>query len=245
MRITRRRPSPAMVVALIALFVALGGPAEAKKRLIDGGLHPQGQRHRPADQERLGRQGRPEQGAVRSLTRHAGRLGGLGADRRRPGARARSGRRIRGPRSSPPGAVTASKLAADSIGGGSVANGSLQTVDIGSFTGSRAGADSCVHRDEPCQARHGAATPPAVSPTSPTTSSSVSPPGDWADNVVVTRQAGGRATDPRSSPAGSAPSGRASLRLARPDDLPLRHLRRALGPVGRFLPAPYEAPRRI
>ena len=27
-----------MVVALIALFVALGGPAEAKKRLMDGGL---------------------------------------------------------------------------------------------------------------------------------------------------------------------------------------------------------------
>src|SRR5213078_3092993 len=36
MRITRRRPSPAMVVALIALFVALGGPAQAK-HLIDGG----------------------------------------------------------------------------------------------------------------------------------------------------------------------------------------------------------------
>ena len=32
--------------------------------------------------------------------------------------------------------MTASKLAADSVGGGSVANGSLQTVDIGSFTGS-------------------------------------------------------------------------------------------------------------
>src|SRR4051812_49717878 len=36
MRFTRRRPSPAMVVALIALFVALGGPAQAK-RVIDGG----------------------------------------------------------------------------------------------------------------------------------------------------------------------------------------------------------------
>ena len=35
MRLIRRRPSPAMVVALIALFVALGGPAQAK-RVIDG-----------------------------------------------------------------------------------------------------------------------------------------------------------------------------------------------------------------
>src|SRR5689334_8266974 len=30
-----RRPSPAMVVALLALFVALGGPAQAR-RLVDG-----------------------------------------------------------------------------------------------------------------------------------------------------------------------------------------------------------------
>ena len=37
MRILRRRPSPAMVVALIALFVALGGPADARK-LLDGKL---------------------------------------------------------------------------------------------------------------------------------------------------------------------------------------------------------------
>ena len=29
-----RRPSPALVVALIALFVALGGPAQAKKLLV-------------------------------------------------------------------------------------------------------------------------------------------------------------------------------------------------------------------
>lgn len=31
---TRRRPSPALLVALLALFVALGGPAEAKKLLV-------------------------------------------------------------------------------------------------------------------------------------------------------------------------------------------------------------------
>ena len=37
MRKMLRRPSPAMVVALLALFVGLGGPAEARK-LIDGKL---------------------------------------------------------------------------------------------------------------------------------------------------------------------------------------------------------------
>ena len=55
-----------------------------------------------ADQERHGRQGRPEQGRRALADRHAGALGALGADRRRPGARARPGRRGRGPGASSP-----------------------------------------------------------------------------------------------------------------------------------------------
>ena len=84
--------------------------------------------------------------------------------------------------------MTASKLAADSIGGGSVANGSLQTVDIGSFTGSvnvdfgpfDARSNRCQVAEAPADGR------PAAAPTSPTTSSSVSPPAGWSDFLIVT-----------------------------------------------------------
>ena len=89
--------------------------------------------------------------------------------------------------------MTASKLAADSIGGGSVANGSLQTVDIGSFTGSlRPVPDFAFTRDAPCAARQGAATPAGGQPNIADDVVMVSPPGDWDDNVVLTaRPAGG------------------------------------------------------
>src|SRR4051812_27609375 len=135
MRFTRRRPSPAMVVALIALFVALGGPAQAK-RVIDGGSIRKG--------TITSRQIKNGSVAKADLSKTA--VSSLTAT---PPSSVRSGQIADGQVLAPdlglgsvgagqlaPGAVTASKLAPDSIGGGSVANGSLQTVDIGSFTGS-------------------------------------------------------------------------------------------------------------
>ena len=124
-----------MVVALIALFVALGGPAQAK-RVIDGGSIRKGTI--TSKQIKNGSVAKADlsKTAVRSLTAT-------------PASSVRSAQIADGQVLAPdlgpgsvgqgqlaPGAVTASKLAADSIGGGSVANGSLQTVDIGSFTGS-------------------------------------------------------------------------------------------------------------
>ena len=235
MRTLRRRPSPAMVVALIALFVALGGPAQAKKRLMDGGLIRKGTVTSRADQERLRREGRPEQGSGALAERHAGQLRGVRADHRRPGARARSGRRIGGPDQLAAGAVTASKLAGDSIGGGSVANGSLQTVDIGSFTGSLRPVPDFAFTSRRRRARRVRRRPPPreASPTSPTTSSWSRRP---ATGTTTWSSAPGRPPGTRSasSPAGSHRG--AEPLIARPDDPALRHLRRALaGLRGRFL----------
>ena len=91
------------------------------------------------------------------------------------------------PTSSPPGAVTASKLAADSIGGGSVANGSLQTVDIGSFTGS-VNVDFGQFDIGPnrCQVAEAPAAPAGGDPNIADDVVAVSPPAGWSDFLILT-----------------------------------------------------------
>jgi hypothetical protein len=182
-----------MVVALIALFVALGGPAEAKKRLIDGSLLRKNSVTGRTIKNGSVTKADLSKSAVRSLTatparsvRSAQIVDGqvLAAD---------LGAGAVGQNHLAAGAVAASKLAPDSIGGGSVANGSLQTVDIGSFTGSlRPVPDFAFTVAEPCQARQGAAIPNGGQPNIADDIIVVTPPGDWDDNVVITaRPAGG------------------------------------------------------
>jgi hypothetical protein len=85
-----------------------------------------------------------------------------------------------------PGAVTASKLAPDSIGGGSIANGSLQTVDIGSFTGSVnvnfGQFDSDQNR---CQVVETPALPAGGNPNLADDVVAVSPPAGWSDFLIL------------------------------------------------------------
>ena len=236
-----------MVVALIALFVALGGPAQAK-RLIDGASIRKGTI--TTKQIKNGSLAKADlsKAAVRSLTAT-------------PASSVRSAQIVDGQVLAPdlgagsvgqsqlaPGAVTASKLAADSVGGGSVANGSLQTVDIGSFTGSvNVDFEPVRRRSKPLPggARHPAAVQRAAAPTSPTMSSRSPRPPGWSDFLIVTgKPAPGNVI--RIVACWSAPAAHTGRPEPAADDLPLRHLRRAVGiAAGRFLPAPYEAPRRI
>jgi hypothetical protein len=186
MRIIRRRPSPAMVVALIALFVALGGPAQARK-LLDGSLLRKGSVTGRAIKDHSIAKADLTVGTVRSLTATPAKsigsaqlmdgqvlapdlgLGAVGAGQ--------LGR----------GAVTASKLAGDSVGASSVANGSLQTVDIGSFAGSlRPVPDFAFTRSEPCQVRQCGAIAAGGQPNISDDVVAVTPPADWPDTVVVT-----------------------------------------------------------
>ena len=174
-----------MVVALIALFVALGGPAEAK-RLIDGGLIRTG--------TITGRQIKNGSVAKADLTRSTVRsLTATPANSVRSAQIADGqvlapdlGAASVGPGQLAPGAVTASKLAADSIGGGSVANGSLQTVDIGSFTGSVTVDFGLFDSANQCQV---AETPAMAAGGQPTIADDVvlvSPPAGWSDFLIVT-----------------------------------------------------------
>jgi hypothetical protein len=182
-----------MVVALIALFVALGGPAQAKKRLMDGGLIRKSTV--TGRQIKNGSVAKADltKGAVRSLTTTPANSVGSAQIVDGQVLAPDLGAASVGSNQLAAGAVTASKLAADSIGGGSVANGSLQTVDIGSFTGSlRPVPDFAFTVAEPCQARQGAAIPNGGQPNIADDIIVVTPPGDWDDNVVITaRPAGG------------------------------------------------------
>ena len=186
MRFTRRRPSPAMVVALIALFVALGGPAQAK-RVIDGGSIRKGTI--TSKQIKNGSVAKADlsKTAVRSLT--ATPPSSVGSAQIADGSVLAPdlGLGSVGPGQLATGAVTGSKLAADSVGGGSVANGSLQTVDVGSFAGSvnvdfglfDAGSNRCQVAEAPAMATGG-------SPNIADDVVVVSPPAGWSDFLIVT-----------------------------------------------------------
>jgi hypothetical protein len=185
MRIIRRRPSPAMVVALIALFVALGGPAQARK-LVDGKLLRKGSVTSRAIKNGSLAKADLSKAAVSSLmstpvnsVRTQQILDGqvLAPD---------IGAGAVGTGQLGAGAVTASRLAADSVGGGSVANGSLQTVDIGSFAGAISVPNFTFTSANPCQAAEAAATPTGGEPNIADDIVAVTPPAGWPDTVVVT-----------------------------------------------------------
>ena len=175
-----------MVVALIALFVALGGPAQAK-RLIDGG----------SIQKSTITSKQIKNGSVAKADLTKAAVSSLTAT---PASSVRSAQIADGSVLAPdlglgsvgqgqlaPGAVTASKLAADSIGGGSVANGSLQTVDIGSFTGSvNVDFPAFNDTDRRCQVVETPAMPAGGSPSLSDDVVVVSPPAGWSDFLSVT-----------------------------------------------------------
>ena len=123
-----------MIVALIALFVALGGPAQARK-LLDGSALRKGSVTGRAIKDHSLAKADLTTAAVRSLTATPANSVGPAQIIDGQVTAPDLGANAVGATQLAPGAVTASKLAADSVGGGSVANGSLQTVDIGSFTG--------------------------------------------------------------------------------------------------------------
>jgi hypothetical protein len=180
-----------MVVALIALFIALGGPAEAKRRLMDGGLIRKG--------TVTGREIKNGSVAKADLTKAAVRALSATPARSVGSAQIIDGQVLApdlgagsvGPGQLAAGAVTASKLATDSVGGGSVANGSLQTTDIGSFAGA-VQVDFDNFASQTCQATRDPNTGPPVAvpaggqPNIADDVVVVSPPSGWPDNVLVT-----------------------------------------------------------
>jgi hypothetical protein len=179
-----------MVVALIALFIALGGPAQAKKVINGNLLGKNTVTGRAVKNGSLAKADlskaaiksleRTPSNSVRSTSIVDGQV--LAAD---IGAGAVTSTALAA------GSVTSSKLAADSIGGGSVANGSLQTLDIGSFAGA-VSVDSFLPftPTAPCQAFPAAATPTGGQPNIADDVIVVTPPSSWPETVVVTAKPG-------------------------------------------------------
>jgi hypothetical protein len=173
-----------MVVALIALFIALGGPAQAK-RVINGKLLGKGTVTGRAIKNGSLAKADLSKAAVKSLERTPSKSVGsaqivdgqvLAPDL---GANAVTSNALAA------GAVTASKLAANSVGGGSVANGSLQTLDIGSFAGAVSVPTFTFTTGAPCQTAEAPATPTGGQPNIADDVVLVSPPSGFPDTVVV------------------------------------------------------------
>jgi len=115
----KRRPSFAAVVALLALFVALGGPAEAQRLLGKGSVTSRAVKDRSLNVNDLSRK------AVRRL--QATRNNSITA------AKLANGSVTRGKLAA--GAVGTEAIADGSIVGADLANGSLSAAELGRFWG--------------------------------------------------------------------------------------------------------------
>jgi hypothetical protein len=184
-----------MLVALVALFVALGGPAQAS-RLITGrsianhsitavDLSRKTQRYLRQTPSRSVRSAQIADGQVLAGDLGAGAVGSASvADGSLVGADLAPG--TVGPAQLAPGAVSASRLAGSSVSGASVADGTLQTVDVGSFAGSVSVDFDAFTGPKVCQGADFAPTP--AGPGAANIADDVvviTPPAGWSDWVVV------------------------------------------------------------
>ncbi len=115
----KRRPSAALVVALLALFVALGGPAEAQKLLGRGDVDSRVVKDHSLRTRDLSRR------AVRELRET--RNGSITEAKIANGAIT--------PGKLGAGAVGTGAIADSAVGGTQIANGSISAADLGRFWG--------------------------------------------------------------------------------------------------------------
>ena len=115
----KRRPSFATVIALLALFIALGGPAEAQRLLSKGSVDSRAVKDRSIK--------------TRDLSRSTVRALRATPDGSVTEAKIRNGTVTPGKLAA--GAVTTPAIADSAVGGAQVANGSLSAADLGRFWG--------------------------------------------------------------------------------------------------------------
>jgi hypothetical protein len=194
----RRRPSAAMVVALLALFVALDGPATAA-RLIDGGAIKRNSigstqiRNRSLGTQDLSKAAVKTLQATPSKSVDATKIlaGAVGTRAIAPKAidGTKLGDGVIGMSQLGAGAVTSSKIAGGAVGAGAVADGGLQTRDVGDFYGSVL-VDFTPFAPNTCQvAKDIAPQPSAVGQANAIGDDVVSvSPGTtgWPDPIVIT-----------------------------------------------------------
>jgi hypothetical protein len=129
-----RRPTPAMLVALLALFVALGGPAQAR-RLVDGGDIKKGTVRSKQIKDRTIALRDLNPAVVRQLMltptnsiTEGMLLNGAVTANKLGGSSVTAGK-LAG------GAVTAGAIADGAVTGPKIADGSLTTADVARFSG--------------------------------------------------------------------------------------------------------------
>jgi hypothetical protein len=125
----KRRPSFAACVALLALFVALGGPAEAQRLLSKGSVTSVSIKDRSVKLRDLNRKTVRQLQATRNNAITEAKLanGAVTPGKLAPGAV--------GTAAIADGSVGAVDIATGSVGGAQVANGSLTAADLGRFWG--------------------------------------------------------------------------------------------------------------
>jgi hypothetical protein len=211
----RRRPSSAMVVALLALFVALDGPATAA-RLIDGrSIKANSITNKQIRNGTLGTQDLSKTALKRLQATPAGSItakqlapkavdgskladGAVGAAALAPAAidASKVADGAIGPGQLGMGAVTASKVGDGAVGAAAVADGGLQTRDLGDFFGS-VSVDFDPFLPNSCQVAPDIAPQPAAPAQGNMISDdvvSVSPSAGWPDPLVVTGNPGANNT---------------------------------------------------
>ncbi len=189
-----RRPSIPTAIAVLALFVALDGPAHAE-RLINGKLLRKGTVTSRAIKDRtiqardLSRPAYRDLKAVRNDAITSSKLapGAVTANKLATGAVGASAIADRSVGADRPraGAVGAAQLAPNSVGGGSVVDGSLAANDLARFYG------RFTMPSRPCPGAPAGPAPrpgsrPSVPrPTSRATSCSPRPDSRWADELLT------------------------------------------------------------
>jgi hypothetical protein len=140
----KRRPSAALIVALLALFVALGGPAEAQRLLTGNNVKNRSLQVKDLSRKAVRELKRTPRGSVRARALAGGAVtsvkladsavtpakiaaGAVGASQLAPGAV--------GQRELRAGAAGAAQLADGAVNGAKVADGSLDARDTTRFAG--------------------------------------------------------------------------------------------------------------
>jgi hypothetical protein len=207
----RRRPSPAFIVAMIALFVALDGPATAA-RLIDGrSIRKNTITTKQVRNRSLGTADLSSAAIKRLRLTPAASIGskqlGDGAvtgSKLAPGAVGSDAIADRGvltgdladasvgPTQLAPDAVTPSRVADGAIGAMAIADGGLQTRDVGDFYGS-VSIPFAPFPPNTCQVAKDIVPQPSAPGQGNVISDdvvSVSPAAGWPDPIVVTGNPG-------------------------------------------------------
>jgi hypothetical protein len=180
-----------MVVALLALFVALDGPAIAA-RLIDGrSIKRNSITHQQIRNGTIGSQDLSK-AALKALRATA--PGSIGANQLAANAvdASKLADGAAGPAQLAQNAVTSSKLAVGAVGATAVADGGLQTRDLGDFSGS-VSVDYAPFLPNTCQVAKDIVPQPSAAGQGNVIADdvvSVSPGTGWPDPIVVSANPG-------------------------------------------------------